>query len=187
MIGIATLCSIDGCGRGGFARGLCSTHYARLLKGMKVDAPFRKRRHSPVARPCVVAGCKNYARCRDWCMTHYSRWRLYGDPLAPRRPSRKPVRVRWIKSDGYAWTYDKGRRRAEHRVIAERLLGRPLEQHEEIHHKNGVRDDNRPENLELWSRSQPNGQRVEDKIAWCLEFLAQYGDVTFLRREDKVA
>lgn len=52
----------------------------------------------------------------------------------------------------------------EHRAVMERMIGCALEPHESVHHKNGVRDDNRPENLELWSRlRQPAGQRESEK------------------------
>jgi hypothetical protein len=64
----------------------------------------------------------------------------------------------------------------EHIVIISKHIGRPLRKGETVHHKNGIRDDNRIENLELWSKSHPYGQRVIDKIKWCKEFLELYDD-----------
>ncbi len=63
----------------------------------------------------------------------------------------------------------------EHTIIMESKIGRKLESHESVHHKNGDRGDNRPENLELWSTKQPYGQRVEDKLVWAKEIVALYG------------
>lgn len=69
---------------------------------------------------------------------------------------------------------DKARYVFEHVLVMEEILGRYLLPGENVHHRNGVKDDNRPENLELWTRPQPAGIRAADAVAWAREVLARY-------------
>ena len=62
----------------------------------------------------------------------------------------------------------------EHRIIMENNIGRKLKKYENVHHINGIRSDNRIENLEIWNRGQPSGQRVKDQINHAIEILKLY-------------
>jgi hypothetical protein len=70
---------------------------------------------------------------------------------------------------------DKNGRILEHILVMSNYIGRPIQKGEIIHHKNGIRDDNRIENLELWTCSHPSGSRVKDKVKWAIDFLKEYG------------
>lgn len=62
----------------------------------------------------------------------------------------------------------------KHREVMEEMLGRPLLKGENVHHRDGIRSNFAKENLDLWSKAQPPGQRVIDKVAFALEMLRLY-------------
>lgn len=159
-------CSIDGCDSYVHGSGLCWMHHKR--KRTTGDPLRHLRMHDTT---CSVTGCEAPFVAKGFCGRHYDAFRFHGDPLYPvkRRP-----RLGHVNNNGYRLVPVNGKNVPEHRVVMAELIGRPLLPHESVHHINGVRDDNRPENLELWSKSQPYGQRVEDKVQWAIDLLKLY-------------
>jgi hypothetical protein len=106
------------------------------------------------------------------CWLHYKRWRNHGTTdLLPR--SRKP----YVNTNGYIYERVDGERQGvlQHRIVMERKLGRKLTAGESVHHRNGIKTDNDPRNLELWVSWQPKGCRVQDLVEFAQEILARYG------------
>jgi hypothetical protein len=143
---------------------------------------------STPARTCACAGCERRHYAHGYCQGHY-RQHIDGRELRPleprvkRGPRRtKPYTGRTIDARGYVRLYrpDHPNRQAsgwvfEHVFVMSDSLGRALLPDERVHHRNGVRDDNRPENLELWSTlPQPSGQRTRDLVDWAIEILQRY-------------
>lgn len=125
---------------------------------------------------CSVENCGNAHIARSYCSNHYYRWRKYGN-VDDAACHHVWGRTRNLDRHGYVVVkVEHGRTTYEHRVVMASMLGRPLDEAETVHHKNGIRHDNRPENLELWSSRHPAGQRVEDLVKFAHEILQQYGD-----------
>lgn len=68
------------------------------------------------------------------------------DLHGPKSPSWRGG-TRYINPQGYVVVWTPDGQRLEHRVVAERVLGRPLSADAQVHHVNGNRTDNRPANL----------------------------------------
>lgn len=159
-------------------------------------------------KKCCIEGCEEpwFCECKGerggatyhgpLCKRHYSKLSRRGDPTlgrAKRRdagiPKFRTGGERYVHGDGYMKVFYPEHPNAnkygyvkEHTYVMSQFLGRPLLKTESVHHKNGVRDDNRLENLELWTTPPRKNVRVSDAIKDCKEFLELYGYEIGLRQ-----
>lgn len=174
-------CSIDGCPRPHYGRGLCAPHY-------------QKQRRAGLV--CTVDRCSRTVEARGLCNVHYRRQLEFGDPNGGRarkeppprsatlreafewyRPGTPPpARVLWpwlgpTTSQGYGQLRHRGHTYVAHRLSYQLFVG-PIPDGYVIRHRNDTPIDVSPNNLEvgtcadntadIWERDRGNAQRGVD-------------------------
>lgn len=174
------LCSVPECDSTHLAKGLCRAHYHRVRKtGSTGSSPIAKRPEKPTKK-CRVRGCARPSRALGLCHGHYIRQRSTGHPGPAEFKAANPRGTGFLDRHGYRVLWVDGRQMPEHRHIMEQHIGRPLLPTESVHHVNGAKSDNRIENLELWAKGQPAGQRAEDLLKWARMIIARYEPIESL-------
>lgn len=177
-INVGQRCKVGDCCKDAKALGMCIPHYERFKKyGDPLASAVRR-----TGGQCLAVSCDGVVAAKGLCRKHYARASRHGDPDGFSEWYKKrdlPI----TDSAGYVLVYEpkhpnskKSGRILEHRKVMSEMIGRPLLSSENVHHVNGDKSDNSPENLELWVSSQPSGQRVQDRVRWFISQIKEEMD-----------
>lgn len=138
----------------------------------KTFVPSSRHIRCPMCRtelakhPCIVCG-KKIKRNHTKCISCHNRTL----PGAKPRPGSKHYK------HGYVYIHTPRGWMFEHQYVMSEFIGRPLVEGEKVHHINGIKDDNRLENLQLWTKPHPSGIRALDALAWARTTIKLYGPI----------
>lgn len=169
-------CSVDNCDSASKSRGFCIPHYGKWYKH---GSPLISKKMKNKGLRCYAVECEDGAVAKGLCSKHHQRLMIHGDPDIIRRGGLNDTKWKggktttrygyvylWIdKNDPlYVMTKSGKNYALQHRIVMARSLGRPLTKKETVRHINGIRSDNRLENLQL--RNGSHGQGV---VLQCLD------------------